>query len=299
MNISFYAYFADLVTHLGAEEAADRVLSTGCTSVEFLEWPRPYQAPQLSTDVQIMALKSALDDRGLSCACYSVGISVMGEDFGEFGNKSGVDVLKRSAEIAVMLGSPYLHHTLTIGYLPPSFGQIPKAEAIKALLPHALAVAEYANALGLTVLYEPQGFFVNGLDGFGLFYSAMKQSGCRIGVCGDMGNSLFVGCNPVSFFEAYAHDICHVHIKDYASETPLRNHQNAPHDRWDTTSDGRYLREARIGSGMVGIDACMDILKKVGYTGAYALESVYPNSTPDNWHLFVSEDRALFAQKYS
>ena len=147
---------------------------------------------------------------------------------------------------------PFLHHTLTIGYVPPEGHAVTVQDLLPALLERAGQVAAYANSIGLTVLYEPQGFYVNGLDGFPAFYDAMKARGYDVGVCGDTGNSLYVGCDPAAFFARYASDVRHVHLKDLHLEDEVLHRGNATASRrWDMIADGRFVTETRLGEGDV------------------------------------------------
>ena len=120
----------------------------------------------------------------------------------------------------------------------------------------AAEVADYAKPLGVKCIYEDQGLFANGVDGFGAFYKQMKQRCSNVGVCGDMGNSLFVDEGAERFFAAYAEDICHVHVKDYM----IRTFAEAPSRNWYPTKGGRWLRETMVGDGNVDVASCMDIL---------------------------------------
>ena len=278
-QLSMYAFFTDILRKESAYEAARFARECGFAAAELLEGVRPGMK-FLFADAQAAHLaRAGMDAHGVRCACYSVSINILSDALGPDRNLSGVEVLKKSADYASILGSPFLHHTLTIGYEPPCGSVQTIEDILPALLERAGQVAAYANGIGLTVLYEPQGYYVNGLDGFPLFYEAMKARGYRVGVCGDTGNSLYVGCDPTAFFARYASEVRHVHIKDLHVENDVLNRQNATASRrWDVIRDGRYITETLPGDGMVDLAACLRALDRAGYAGTYSLETFYWNN---------------------
>ncbi len=300
MQLCMFAFFNDLVRREGAAEAVRFARECGFAEIEMLHALRPGARPVFKTWAEVEELRRELDAAGMRCACYSVSVNVLATHLGECGDRSAVDELKRCADIAKALGSPFLHHTLTIGYVP----ECAERDSLDAILPElverACEVAEYANSIGLTVLYEPQGYYVNGLEGFGKFYACIKQKGLRIGVCGDMGNSLYVNCPPDAFFARYANEIMHVHLKDFVIEDAVLNRENAKASRsWDKIRDGRMITEARLGEGMVDMDACMAHLRRVGYAGAYATETFYWNNLTVSLRENLARDCTFMLEKYS
>ncbi|MBQ8400864.1 MAG: sugar phosphate isomerase/epimerase, partial [Clostridia bacterium] len=202
--------------------------------------------------------------KGLHMACWSVGTTV-------YKSPEAVASLKRQAEIASELECPFLHHTLLL-WLAPFEGMPTFDEGIACAVEAAAEVAAYAKPLGVKCIYEDQGMYANGVEGFGAFYKQMKKRCDNVGVCGDVGNSLFVDEGAERFFAAYAEDICHVHIKDYM----IRTFDKAPSRFWYPTKGGRWLRETMVGDGNVDLESCMNILQKAGYSGTYALELSHP-----------------------
>lgn len=297
MKLAMYAYFTHVLRHQGAEQAVLMAKRCGFDAIEILDGIRSGGAPLFPNKQAARELREMLDAHGVHCACYSVSVNVLANDTGSARDRSAVDALKEIAEIAHILGSPYLHHTLTIGYVPPSGRSVTVRELLPELVSRACEVAEHCVALGLTVLYEPQGYYVNGLDGFSLFYEKMKRSGYPVGVCGDFGNCLYADCDPVDFFARYAGEMRHVHVKDVRLEDEVLNRKNAPGRQWDRTKGGAYVTETQLGEGIVNIDACLEELKHADYRGTYALETFYRKdpSAPLEQHLL--RDEAYMEQK--
>ena len=299
-QLGFYAFFTDILRKESAAEAARFAHECGFTAAEILESVRPGAAHLFADENAAQQAREQMDAQGVRCACWSVSINILSDELGPNRNESGVEALKRSADHARILGSPFLHHTLTIGYVPPEGQAVTVQDLLPTLLERAGQVAAYANSIGLTVLYEPQGFYVNGLDGFPAFYDAMKARGYAVGVCGDTGNSLYVGCDPAAFFARYASEIRHVHLKDFHVEDAVLHRGNATKSRrWDAIADGRFVTETRLGEGEVDLDACMRLLKKAGYKGTYSLETFYWNNLSVSLRENLQRDRSYVLQAYA
>lgn len=264
MRFTFYTYFNSMAAREGLEKTADYAAEHGFSAVELLESAGAASPALIKDTAMAKEAKKILAVRGLDVACWSVGTTV-------YKNAEAVASLKRQAEVASELECPFLHHTLLL-WLAPFEGMPTFDEAIAGAVEAASEVADYARPLGVKCIYEDQGMYANGVEGFGKFYSQMKKRCSNVGVCGDMGNSLFVDEGAERFFAAYAEDICHVHVKDYL----VRTFREAPSRYWYPTKGGRWLRETMVGDGNVDVSACMDILQKAGYSGTYALELSHP-----------------------
>lgn len=262
MQFSFYTRFQEMAQQQGIDAAARYGVAHGFSSVELLEC---FGTTPLLSDVSAAKeAKAILADHGLTVSCYSVGISV-------YQNPDALSYLQKQVELAAALDCPYLHHTLLL-WLSPTPDAPAFADGIDCAVETAAAVARYAKNLGVRCIYEDQGLFVNGVQGFGAFYKKLKQCCDNVGVCGDMGNTLFVDEAPADFFAAYADDICHVHVKDYV----VRTFAHAPSPRWYRTRGGKYLRDTLVGDGNVDVAACVRVLRAAGYNGPYSLELCHP-----------------------
>ena len=267
MNFTMYARFADMLAQHGIEKTAEYAVKMNFTSVEMFEdaVSKKYTISDLTTAGNV---KKVLKENDLSMACYSVYANV-------WKNKETIKDLMRLVEIATELGAKYFHHTL----LPGSRLQDRPTyeEGIREAVNAASQIADYASQMGLICIYEDQGQYVNGVKGFGGFWTEMKKRCGNIGICADLGNIMFVNESPETFLEAYVKDVCHVHVKDYlwkkASISPGRYWHRAKGDNW--------LRDTMVGSGVINFEACMKILKKAEYSGAFALELGHPEPYDD------------------
>ena len=253
MKHTFYFGFMQELLAKGAAEAARTAKAFGFDSVEVLEGAgKGYPRIALA---EAPAMREAMAAEGVSVACYSVGATLYGSDAVE-------ECLMRHIEVAAALGSPLLHHTLIFSTREagPSF-----EEALADLVERAVRIAEYAARFGLTVIYEDQGFYFNGIENFGKFYRAVKSRCANVGVCADFGNILYADEAPVPFIRAYASEIRHVHVKDYLFA-------EAWAEGWQRTAAGHGLKAGVFGEGVVDIPACLAALREAGYDGALAYE---------------------------
>ena len=143
------------------------------------------------------------------------------------------------------------------------------------LLPHVCRIADRCAEFGITALYEPQGFYVNGKERFPEFYRAVKEKCSDVGICGDIGNPYFSDWRGEDFVTEMASEIRHVHLKDYR----LYSADTLPDGvKAYTSMNGTILQPVLMGKGDIDIPYCLDTLKKAGYNGALAFESEYRSS---------------------
>jgi len=217
----------------------------------------------LSTpDLQVAKdLKAYADSKGITFPCVSVGISLVDED-----RKAAVETLKRYADIAKILGSPYLHHTIALNFSDPAY----IAENFQLFYNRGLEavreVFDYAASIGIRTIYEDQGFVFNGKVTFARF---LKDVDRNVGVVADFGNIQFVDEDVEDFIAAVQDRIVHVHVKDYLV-TPGGTREKLPGEY--TSRGGNYLQGCLIGKGSVHTDLAFQALAAMGYKGYVALE---------------------------
>lgn len=264
MKFTMYTGFSKKVLEYGIEYAAEYALQMGFSSVEFLANSCREDNNAIIDVTTARHAKEVLDQYNLSVACYSV--------FSDLWKNSGEEkVLMKQVEIATALGSPYFHHTLipwlTVPKSAPSYW-----EAIEKVVDSAARIADYGNTFGITCIYEDQGCYVNGVSGFQGFWNQMQMRCKNIGICGDLGNILFVNELPQDFLRTYIKDICHVHVKDYL----WKKAEVSPGSYWVEAKDNSWLRDTMVGNGVIDFGTCMNILKNAGYQGYFSLENTHP-----------------------
>ena len=269
INYTLFACFNAMAAERGIPATAHWAAEHGFSSVE-VQYSR---CPEIIfTRKEAAAARRVLAEHNLSSACYSVSSNLYEDP------DAAVRLVCHHLDLAAALGSPYLHHTLFTALSMPDNPPETKP-MLDACAAAAADIAAYAKPLGVTCIYEDQGMYVNGIENFGYFYREVKRVSDNVGVCGDVGNILFVDEDPVSFFAAFADEIRHVHIKDYLhKKTPVStgNPSVSPGMYWLPTKGGAWLRDTMTGSGCIDFAGCTEILKKASYRGAYALELCHP-----------------------
>lgn len=207
------------------------------------------------------ALKAYADEKGVTFPCVSVGMSLVDDD-----RAQRIEEMKRYADIAKILGSPFLHHTIALNFSDPkkiadNF-ELYYARGLKAVR----EVFDYAATLGIRTIYEDQGFVFNGNATFARFLQDVERD---VGVVADFGNIQFVDENVEDFIPAFADRIVHVHVKDYmVTHGASRAIESGEY----TSRGGNYLKGCLIGEGSVKTEAAFKALQAIGYQGAVALE---------------------------
>ena len=261
MKFGFYSGFNQSLQEKGAKNTAEWAQKNGYSAVEFLQINADAWYKGVETISQARDMQKILQNHNLTTACYSVGVNLLE-------GKTAVDWLKKQAELAAELQSPYLHHTLIDSLsLPPN---APTFDAVfQPILDAASEVALYCQQLGITCLYEEQGMYFNGVKNFGRFFIEMQKRFQNVGVCGDFGNIFFADETPDEFFKVFLPYIKHVHVKDYEKSL-------TPTESGLQSKKGTFLQDVPLGEGVVAWERCLQLLKSVGYDGYFSLEQCNP-----------------------
>ena len=254
-RITVYSAFYRAMREGNITSAAREAAKSGARTVEFLD---TVKRPAVADRETARRYRAVLKDHGLTVACFSAAARLWDPDRSDAEAASEEARLLRLAQMAAELGSPYLHHTVVMTWDT----QTPYNEVLDRVTEPAVRVAEYARSLGVRVLYEPQGFYFNGNDGFRGLYRRVKAACPTVGVCTDIGNPMFVDEDPLLFVQEFARETCHVHVKDY------RVCASAP----DRSRGGRGLDPVLLGTGEVHAAECLSVLADAGYTGYFGVE---------------------------
>ena len=210
-----------------------------------------FEKPDLENAKRI---REYADKKNVSFPCFSVAVKFAREN---------TEILKRYADVAKILGSPYLHHTIVGECTNPSEVLPHKEQFFQEGIEAVREIYDYAQSIGVKAIYEEQGYIFNGIEGFGRF---IKEVGRDVGVVLDTGNIYESTDGLLEFIEKFREHIVHVHIKDI--KLCDRNDGN---DGLATLS-GKYMFEANLGEGEAKVKEGIALLKKYGYNGFYALE---------------------------
>lgn len=253
----FCLYMPPLTSIRTYKEMVDFAVAHGITKLETLN------ILDLSTpDLQVAKdLKAYADAKGITFPCVSVGISLVDDD-----RKEAIETLKKYADIAKLLGSPYLHHTIALNFSDPVYIAKNFVLFYERGIAAVREVFDYAASIGIRTIFEDQGFLFNGRKTFSRFLEEVDRN---VGVVADFGNIQFVDEQVEDFIPMFADRIVHVHAKDYVV-TPGTSRSVEAGEY--TSKGGNYLKGCLIGEGSVNTDAAFRALQAMGYHGCVALE---------------------------
>ena len=251
-------YMPPLSSIRSYKEMVDYAAAHGITKLEILNL-LDMSTPDLD---KARELKAYAEAKGISFPCVSVGLSLVDDD-----REENIEVLKRYADLAKILGSPFLHHTIALNFSDPGY----IAENHELFYRRGIAavreVFDYASTIGIRTIYEDQGFLFNGKETFTRF---LKDVDRNVGVVADFGNIQFVDEPVEDLIPLVADRIVHVHVKDYiVTDGSTRNAEQGEY----TSKGGNLLKGCVIGEGSVHIDVAFRALQAMGYQGCVALES--------------------------
>lgn len=206
-------------------------------------------------------LKAYADSKGISFPCVSVGLSLVDDD-----RREAIETVKKYADIAKLLGSPFLHHTIALNFSDPQYITDNFELFYQRGLEAVREIFDYAATLGIRTIYEDQGFLFNGRKNFGRFLNEVDRN---VGVVADFGNIQFADEDVEDFISAFSDRVVHVHVKDYIV-TDGTSREKLPDEY--TSKGGNYLRGCLIGEGSVHTDNAFRALQAMGYKGFVALE---------------------------
>lgn len=209
-------------------------------------------------------IKAYADKHGVKICCLSCYTSISPENAAET-----VPLMKRFVDVAAALGSPFFHHTLVSKYDKPDYVIENKEALFETVIQAVREIYDYGQSVGVRLVYEDQGYLINGVEGFGRFLDTVARD---VGVVLDFGNHYNVDEEMEGFFNAFKDRVCHVHIKDviYADQPGWE-------DDWIRTLHGKFFRVVPMGEGIIDHKKYIDQLEAGGYTGCYGLEYGAPS----------------------
>jgi sugar phosphate isomerase/epimerase len=214
-----------------------------------------FETPDLEAAKKIRAYA---DGKNVKFSCFSVYINLVGSD-----SKEMIEKLKGYADIAAILGSPYLHHTIVCECVEPNKVIPYREEFFEKGIAAVREIYDYAAKLGVKAIYEEQGYLFNGIDGIGRLIDAVDRD---IGIVADFGNIAQSGDDLLEFIEKYHDRIVHAHVKDITlTDEPICEYSLK-------TLTGQFMTEAIISKGDVKIKEAIELLNKHGYNGCYGIE---------------------------
>ncbi len=200
------------------------------------------------------------DEKGVSICCLSTSQDLTGPDA-----EKNIARVKAFAEIAAILGCPYLHHTVCPEYRDKEKVDTRKDELFAKGIAAIREIYDHAQTFGIRTIYEDQGFLFNGLEGFNRLLKEVERP---VGIVADFGNIRQLDEEILPLLQACFPQIAHVHLKDSVilPAQPEDSGYGYP------TRDGKWVQEVEPGTGTVPLTEGIALLKELGYRGAYSIE---------------------------
>ena len=207
-------------------------------------------------------IREYADSRGLSFSCFSVYINLVGDDRSE-----QLSRLLKYADVAKILGSPYLHHTIAADFENPDEVTANRELYFERGIEAVRKIYDYCESIGIRAIYEEQGFVFNGIDAYGEF---LDKVGRDVGVLCDFANICQSGDTIEDFIARFGKRCVHAHIKD-VSLNNIRGKTGLP------LVSGGFMHEAEIGKGDIDIEGAIKLLSECGYDGYFGIEYGSPD----------------------
>lgn len=229
----------------------------GYTGLELYE-NNDLGVPDLEVARRIRERSLELD---IAVLCMSQGADLMSSD-----QRREVERTKGYIQVAEIAGAPYMHFTVFPSLRHNILG-VNRKKMLQTVVPAIRELCDYAGERGIGCVLEGQGFYANGVEAMADLIGEVDHP--NLGIVADFGNMLCVDEEPERFVGYFAPLVRHVHVKDMA----IREEHPQDGRRWIPTRGGNWLNRCNLGEGVVNIEKCLKILKKVGYTGNFVIEN--------------------------
>ena len=175
-------------------------------------------------------------------------------------DRYGTMEIIKAIRLANLIG---IKHVITTeGDPKTSFGEkLTREQQIFSICEKLYEPLQWALELGVELLIEPHGQVTDTLDGMAAILDTLGHED-NLGICLDTGNSWLGGSEPLDFIKEFGPRIKHVHWKDMPVEMIDKR----------GTMFGCGMAVIPLGDGVVGIEAVVKELNKIGFDGYTTLE---------------------------
>ena len=226
---------------------------------------------------QAKKIKAYADSKNIKFSCFSMYVNLVGDN-----GEAEINRVLKYVDIAQILGSLYIHHTIAGEIMYPEIIMAHKDELFNKGIDAVRKIYDYAESKGIKAVYEDQGFLFNGVAGMERFLNTVNRD---VGLVADFGNIAQVDENILDFIKKFSNKIVHAHLKDVKLTDEPLNVNSYP-------SLGRkYITEVKIGEGDAKVKEAISLLENGGYKGVYGIEySCDDDNSPDMKNLVAFFD---------
>ena len=205
--------------------------------------------PGFLSAAPVERVRAALDDRGMTCACYYIAADLNAT--GSEAEVKALDQFKQGIENAMALGSPivFTHGTQHSYAGEDMFRRY--TERLAQMLP-------LVNETPMTLVVENAGTLMHKVCDMLRLMDALGEQGLRL--CLDTGNFYLWEQDEVAAAREALLWTIHFHVKDYVNQA------------WVQPGTQPTATQVDLGTGEVDHAACLAILRDAGYEGVLAFE---------------------------
>ena len=258
-SVSSYSY-AGLVRRGEKTEAelVELAADMGFDAIEFAEINPPEGMEKAEYAV---SLRERAKKAGIGIAAYCIGADLLNDTDKE------IERLKKEADIASLLGAPFMRHDGSGGYRKETRSQRGFSNALPTIVRGYKEVTAYAKTRGVRTAIENHGYFCQDSVRVEAIINGVADE--NFGALIDIGNFMCADEDPAVAVGNLAPYAFHVHCKDFHFK---KGTEFVPGEGFFGTRGGNFLRGAIIGHGVVPVVQCLRLIKNTGYNGYYTVE---------------------------
>ena len=217
---------------------------------------------------QAKKIRAYADSKNIKFSCFSMYVNLVDNN-----SEDEINKVKKYVDVAKILGSPYIHHTIAGEVFNPDNIIANKDVLFKKGIDAVRQIYDYAESNGIKAVYEDQGFIFNGVEGMEKFLNTVNRD---VALVADFGNISQVDEDIIGFIKKFGNKIVHAHLKDVrVTDCPLCS------DSYPSLG-GKCITEVMIGEGDVKVREAISLLENNGYKGYYSIEySCDDDNSPD------------------
>ena len=216
----------------------------GFYGIEFTDLTPP---KDISEEEFALMLKEEAKRVGIPIISYTVGADLTLDN--------AVEQLKHKVDIAKILGTDLLRHDIIYKLEEGETFE----EKVKMLSDKCREVTEYAKSLGIRTCTENHGVVSQAPERVKALIDTTNDK--NFGWLVDVGNFLCDACEPLASVKVALPYVMHAHVKDFVYS-----------DEGFGVKNGKHIRGARIGKGVVPVLDCVKAIKESGYDGYLTIE---------------------------
>lgn len=187
--------------------------------------------------------------------------------FGQFASMDGAEterIISKAKEAVDLAGEFATEVLMLVPQAQENISEYSREELADSLVSHWIPVVQYAKEKGIhTVIEDTPDLRIPLCTTEELRYVLERVPGMELVY--DSGNMILVDEDPVAYFDTFASQTGHIHLKDMMVT-------DASNMFADTAKDGRKMTAAPSGRGMLDFETLISHIKDSGYDRCLTVE---------------------------